>query len=90
MDIVQAYSKACTAVGTMPVTGDKGMTKVKNTYGVELDFEAAVNIMDEDICEEIHWQIAPCSDQEFFDAYCRAHEFKFDEEFELAKENPVW
>lgn len=63
---------------------------VKNTYGVELDFEAAVNIMDEDICEELHWQIAPCSDQEFFEAYCKAHEFKFDEEFELAKENPVW
>jgi hypothetical protein len=66
------------------------MSEIKNAYGVEFDFDAAVNIMDRDICEELHLEMAPCGDQEFFDAYCKAHEEKFGEEFELAKENPVW
>lgn len=65
--------------------------KVKNAYGEEFDFCAAVNLMDHDLCIE-------CSNtsyngetpQQFFDRYCAAHYKKFGEEFELAKENPVW
>ena len=63
---------------------------IKNEYGYEFDFEAAVNLMDGEICEELNDEIAPCTDQEFFDAYCKAHEEKFGEEFELAKANPQW
>lgn len=66
------------------------MTTIKNEFGVEINFDAAVNCMDDEIREMLHEEIAPCTDQEFFDAYCKAHEDKFDEEWELAKENPVF
>lgn len=66
------------------------MTTITNEFGVEINFEAAVNFMDDEIREMLHEEIAPCTDQEFFDAYCKAHEDRFDEEWELAKENPVF
>ena len=66
------------------------MTTITNGFGVEINFDAAVNFMDDEIREMLHEEIAPCTDQEFFDAYCKAHEDKFDEEWELAKENPVF
>lgn len=66
------------------------MTTITNEFGVEINFEAAVNFMDDEIREMLHQEITPCTDQEFFDAYCKAHEDKFDEEWELAKENPVF
>lgn len=66
------------------------MTIITNEFCVEINFDAAVNCMDDEIREMLHQEIAPCTDQEFFDAYCKAHEDKFDEEWELAKENPVF
>lgn len=47
----------------------------------QVDFEAAVNLMDDEIREAIHAELAPCTEQEFFDAYCKAHEEKYGEEF---------
>lgn len=64
--------------------------KITNSYGLEIDFNAAVNLMDCDIREELTYKMAPCSDQEFFDAYCKAHAEVFGEEFELSKPNPIW
>ena len=61
------------------------MKNVKNQYGVQIDFDAAVNLMDDDIRESVHRDLAPCTDQEFFDEYC-----KRDKRFELAKQNPVF
>ncbi len=66
------------------------MRIVKNEYGTEIDYEAAVMLMDDDIREKIHSDLAPCTDQEFFDAYCKAHEEKYGEDFELSKKNPVY
>lgn len=66
------------------------MGDVKNQYGKELDFDAAVILMDDDIREKLHGEIAPCTEQEFFDAYVKAHEDKFGEDWELSKPNPVW
>lgn len=63
---------------------------VTNEYGQELDYEAAVNLMDDDIREALHMELAPCTDQQFFDAYTKAHAEKYGEEWELAKANPVW
>ena len=63
---------------------------VKNEYGVEIRYNVAVAMMDDEIREELHTKLAPCSDQEFFDAYAKAHEAKFCEEWELAKENPTY
>ncbi len=72
------------------VVRDSSYNLVVNPYGRITDYDAAVNLMDDEIREELHMEIAPCTDQEFFDAYCEAHESKFGEEWELAKENPVW
>ena len=63
---------------------------VVNEYGVEIDFEVAVMYMDDEIREEIHNELAPCTDQEFFDEYAKRHEEKFDEEWEMEKENPCY
>ena len=49
----------------------------------EVDFEVAVNLMDDAIREELHRQMAPCSEQEFIEAYAKAHETKYGEEFEI-------
>lgn len=65
------------------------MSIVKNDYGVEVDYNSAVAMMDNEIREDLHYKIAPCSNQAFFDAYCAAHKKKFGEVFEFAKKNPV-
>jgi len=49
--------------------------------GKPFDCDAAVNLMDDDLREELHAELAPCTDQEFFDAYVKAHLEKFGEEF---------
>lgn len=64
--------------------------KVTNTFGIEIDFDAAVNLMDADIRETVSSRLAPCEEQEFFEEYCKAHEETYAEEFELAKRNPIW
>jgi len=66
------------------------MANVINTNGYELDFESAVMHMDDDIREELHREMAPCTEQEFFTAYEKAHAEKYGEEWELSKENPTW
>lgn len=47
-------------------------------------------MMDDDLREDIHIDLAPCTEQEFFDEYAKKHEEKFGEEWELAKENPCY
>lgn len=64
--------------------------KVKNFWDVEIEYNAAEHLMDDDLREEIHRDIAPCTEQEFFDEYARRHEEKFGEEWELVKENPCY
>lgn len=64
--------------------------KVKNEYGVKIDYEIAVMMMDDEIREDLSAELAPCSEQEFFDAYAKAHSEKFDEEWELDKPNPCY
>ena len=48
-----------------------------------VDFDVVVNMMDDDLREELHNKLAPCTDQEFMDAYIEAHEAKFNERFEI-------
>ena len=66
------------------------MSMVKNENGTKIDFEAAVNLMDDNIREELNSKMAPCSKQKFFSAYEKAHKEKYGEEWELSKENPVY
>lgn len=63
---------------------------VKNKYGVEINYDAAVALMDDDLREELAMELAPCTEQEFFDAYCKAHMEKFNEEWEPSKSNPIY
>lgn len=64
------------------------MKTVVNEYDVVVDFEFCVAMMDEDIREQLHLELCPCSDQEFFDEYVKRHAMKYREEFEAAKPNP--
>lgn len=54
------------------------MVKVNNRM---IDFDAAVNLMDDEIREELHQELAPCTHQEFIDAYAKRHRERFGEEF---------
>lgn len=63
---------------------------VVNLNGKQLDYEAAVQVMDDDLREELHGELAPCTEQEFFTAYELAHARRFGEEWELSKANPAW
>lgn len=47
-----------------------------------VDYDAAVELMDDDIRELLHRVITPCTQQQFFDAYCECHERYFLESFE--------
>lgn len=55
--------------------------KVVDENGNERDWDAIVSMMDDDIRERLHAEMAPCSNQEFFDAYVKAHWEKFGESF---------
>lgn len=63
---------------------------VINLSGIGIDFDSSVDLMDDDIREKIHFELAPCTEQEFFTAYEKAHAEKFGEEWELSKKNPCW
>lgn len=62
--------------------------KVINMNGTEINYEAAVAMMDDEIRESIFGTVD--SEQEFFTAYEKAHAEKYGEEWELSKENPCY
>lgn len=49
--------------------------------GNNYDNDAVFALMDHDICEDIHSDLAPCSDQVFFDVYLVAHREKYGSDF---------
>ena len=63
---------------------------VINTNGKEIDFEAAINLMDDEIRETLANDGKERTEQEFFSAYEKAHAEKYGEEWELSRANPVW
>lgn len=65
------------------------MNKIISQHSKEFDFDAVVNLMDDDIRKEIHYGlVADITDQEFYNLYCKAHKLKFEEEFEFNVRNP--
>ena len=64
--------------------------KVVNSYGYEVDFDAAVEIMDDELREEIHNKFAPCTEQKFFEEYSKAHEERFLGEFPPDSRDLAW
>jgi hypothetical protein len=59
------------------------MTKkiVCDQNGKSLDYDVAVHYMDDDIREDLHGKIAPCTDQYFYVQYCKAHFAKYGTDF---------
>lgn len=51
--------------------------------GYSVDFNACVQLMDDEIREKLNREIGGCTEQEFLDAYCKEHEEKYGEEFEV-------
>ena len=49
----------------------------------EVNFEACVNLMDDEIREAIHAELSPCTEQEFLDAYLKLHSEKYGEQFQI-------
>lgn len=52
---------------------------VTDKDGNRIYWEVASHYMDFELCEELHNKLAPCSNQQFYDAYCKAHQAKFGE-----------
>ncbi len=44
-------------------------------------YDACVNLMDDDLREELHSKLAPCTDELFLERYCDEHLKKFGQEF---------
>lgn len=63
--------------------------KVTNEWGTEFDYEVAVDFMDDELREQLHMELAPCTEQEFFNAYAKAYEEKYGEEWILSNPNPT-
>ena len=58
------------------------MKKV-NLNGYKIDFNTYAILMDDEIREELHMELAPCTEQEFLDAYVERHAEKFGEDFDI-------
>ena len=68
----------------------KNESFVRNLNGQLINYENAVNYMDDEIREKLHSELYPCTDQEFFTAYEKEHAAAFGEDdWEFSKENPV-
>jgi len=57
------------------------MATVLDSYGQEINYEAAVAKMDSALKKQIEETKGECPPQEFYEAYCAAHELRFGEEF---------
>lgn len=70
------------------------MRTVINQYGREIDFDVALQFMDDDLREKIHRRAVvrgiDDSDQDFFDIYCYWHRVRHFVDFFLNTENPQY
>jgi hypothetical protein len=46
-------------------------------------YNVAVEMMDDEIRERLHMEMAPCTAEEFLEAYMKAHKEKFGADFEI-------
>lgn len=65
------------------------MTTVINSYGITIDYNAAVALMDDDLREQLHADGID-TEQAFFRAYAAAHLAKFGEVWELDTATPQY
>ena len=64
--------------------------KVFNQNGVKIEFDMALIFMDDEIREDIHARLSPCSEQKFFSAYEKEHRKKYGEDFIASQISPAW
>lgn len=62
---------------------------VINKSGAKINYNAALMLMEDDICARLHRE-GYDTPQTFFTAYEQAYEEEFGEECELSKANPTW
>lgn len=66
-------------------------SQVVTKYGIKVNFDAAVNLMDDDLREAIHATGEYDDDpQGFFEAYAAAHLAQFGQLWELDKPHPIY
>lgn len=53
-------------------------------------FDAIVNLMDDELREAVHRDIAPCTDDEFLEEYRKRHIEMFGEDFAPLAEGGQW
>jgi hypothetical protein len=63
---------------------------IKNKHGEPIEYEDAVDYMDDDIREYLHHQLAPCPPQYFYEEYCKLHKEIYNEEYLTEKEYVEW
>lgn len=69
----------------------KKVEYVENQYGDEYPFDdVMLGLMDDEIRERVHAELAPCPAQEFFDRYCELHRREFGEDFVFQTRNPQY
>lgn len=51
--------------------------------GVEYNMDVVSSYMDDEIREDLHAELSPCSAQEFLDRYVEEHANKFAEDFRI-------
>lgn len=57
---------------------------VEDEDGHLVYYAAAVELMDDDLREQLHMELAPCTNQGFYDAYVKAHAERFNgEKFQI-------
>ena len=62
----------------------KQIAYVQDEDGRTVNYAAAVELMDDDLREQLHAEMAPCTNQEFYDAYVKAHAEKYNgEKFQI-------
>lgn len=66
------------SIDDIPATYPDNMTAYENGL-----YNAAVNLMDDEIREDLHRRLAPCTDEEFLTAYKIEHKKKYGEEFKI-------
>ena len=66
------------------------MVMVYNMYGTKIDYDVAVELMDDEIREMLHSKMVPCLKQDFFSQYEIEHMHKYGEPWELSKEHPAY
>lgn len=60
---------------------------VVNEHGEEIWYPLCLMCMDGEIRESINKDLAPCTEQEFFDEYAKRHYEKFGEVWEMNKKD---